>query len=121
MAACEGELTVRLEHILLGEIWLAELTGDPVGFFDLRIKDGTGEIYAFFVEPSVSGAGIGRLLWEKLEERATKFGTARLFVESDPHATGFYVRMGCSLVGEVPSGSIAGRMLPRLAKELRAS
>ncbi|TCT06419.1 hypothetical protein EDC22_1111 [Tepidamorphus gemmatus] len=40
-------------------------------------------------------------------------------VDSDPFAEGFYLAMGAQRVGEAPSGAIAGRMLPRLAKRLR--
>ena len=35
-------------------------------------------------------------------------------VQSDPHAEGFYRAMGMERVGEVPSGSIPGRVLPKL-------
>jgi SAM-dependent methyltransferase len=38
----------------------------------------------------------------------------RLTIDADPHAEAFYVAMGAARVGESPSGSIPGRMLPRL-------
>ena len=42
----------------------------------------------------------------------------RLEVDSDPHAEGFYRAMGMRRTGQASSGSIAGRMLPHLTKEL---
>ena len=40
-------------------------------------------------------------------------GTA-LTIAADPNAVGFYQRAGAREVGEVPSDSIAGRVLPLL-------
>jgi hypothetical protein len=42
--------------------------------------------------------------------RAAGFETVRIV--SDPHAAGFYAKMGASHVGEVPSCVIPGRLLP---------
>ena len=39
-------------------------------------------------------------------------------IEADPDAAPFYRRMGAQDVGLAPSGSIPGRMLPKLVKEL---
>ena len=41
-----------------------------------------------------------------------------LEVDSDPHAEGFYCAMGMRRTGQALSGSIAGRMLPHLVKDL---
>jgi hypothetical protein len=41
--------------------------------------------------------------------------------DSDRHAEGFYRAMGMRRIGEAPSGSIPGRMLPRLAKPIGAA
>jgi len=35
-------------------------------------------------------------------------------IDADPNAEGFYLKMGAERVGESPSGSIPGRMLPLL-------
>src|SRR5262245_25478142 len=45
-------------------------------------------------------------------------GARRLLIESDTDAAPFYRRMGARDVGVVASGSIPGRLLPRLAYEL---
>ena len=45
-------------------------------------------------------------------------GVTRLEVDSDPNADGFYRAMRMGRTGRASSGSIAGRMLPDLVKDL---
>jgi GNAT superfamily N-acetyltransferase len=71
-----------------------------------------------FVAPDVLRSGLGRRLWAHLEDTARAAGARRLEVDSDPHAEGFYLAMAMRRIGDAPSGSIPGRMLPHLAKEL---
>lgn len=52
-------------------------------------------------------------------EVARALGLSSLLIDADPNAEGFYLRMGAERVGEVPSGSISGRMLPLLRYGLR--
>lgn len=120
MAACIDELTVTPDTLGAGETWLAETKdGVIVGFADVRPEDDIAEVYAAFVDPPFMGQGIGAVLWEKIEEAARRFGAAHIGVDSDPNAEGYYARMGCVVTGSAPSGSIAGRMLPRLEKVLQ--
>ncbi len=42
-----------------------------------------------------------------------------LSIQSDPHAEGFYLRLGARRTGEAPSQSIPGRLLPMLEFDLR--
>ncbi len=119
MAACQAELTFNARSFARGETWLcADQAGRVLGFFDLRWEDETAEVTALFVEPECKGAGVGRALWEKLEARAAALGARRIGVDSDPAAVPFYLCMGMGPAGEAPSGSIPGRMLPRLIKVL---
>ena len=115
MAACREELTVTEESLGEGENWVAEaggirgcacLSADPDGR--------AGEIHAFFIDPDWQRRGIGRLLWQKLLERAKESGLARLHLDADPAAVPFYEALGFEVIGESPSGSIAGRTLPHM-------
>ena len=45
-------------------------------------------------------------------------GASGITLDADPNSVGFYQRMGMEIVGESPSGSIPGRMLPRMRKAL---
>ncbi len=119
MAACRAELTFDAARFAEGETWLCEdAAGRLLGFFDLRWEGETAEADALYVEPDAKGQGVGRLLWEKLEARAAALGATHIGVDSDPAAVPFYRRMGLEPAGESPSGSIPGRMLPRLVKPL---
>jgi len=118
MEACRAELTVTAARMEEGEYWVAE-ANVVCGCVCLQAADeGTGEVHAFFIDPAYQRRGIGRLLWHKVAERARTRGIATLYLDADPGAVPFYRSMGFIGVGEVPSGSIKGRMLPRMAFRL---
>ena len=74
----------------------------------------SGEVNALFIDPEWKRKGIGRLLWQKLVERAAQKGIKYLRLDADPSAVRFYKALGLQTVREVPSGSIAGRTLPQM-------
>jgi GNAT superfamily N-acetyltransferase len=118
MAACRAELTFT-PNAPGRRAWLVEDgRGRVLGFFDLRLEDRVAEVYALFVAPAVKRSGVGRRLWAKLEQLAVDLGAAAIGVDSDPAAVSFYLAMGAAVVGQSPSGSIPGRLLPRLEKRL---
>ena len=122
MEACRAELTVTPSSMAEDEYWVAEsdtLCG-CVCLIDNR--DGaSGEVHAFFIDPAKQRQGIGRLLWRKVVERAKAKGLAMLHLDADPFAVPFYEAMGFVVVGEAPSGSIEGRILPRMEFRLQAA
>ncbi len=120
MAACLAELTVQPAAIEGGEVWVAERDGAIVGLLEVVPEDGRAELRLIFVEPGCARSGIGRALWDHAEMRARAHGAQRLALDADPNAVPFYERMGMQVVGESPSGSIPGRMLPRMAKDIAA-
>jgi len=115
MAACREELTVTEDCLTAGEYWVAEC-GGLCGCACLLAGRGgrSGEIHAFFIDPQWQRKGIGRLLWEKLLERAKARGLVELHLDADPAAVPFYEAMGFRVTGSAPSGSIPGRSLPRM-------
>lgn len=122
MAQCLEELTVQPAAIEAGEVWVAEKGGAIVGLVEI-VPEGRpdarwAELRLIFVEPDRARSGVGRALWEHAEARARVHGAERIALDADPNAVGFYLSMGMRIVGESPSGSIPGRMLPRLEKEL---
>ena len=118
MAACRDELTIRPEHI--ERIDVADLDGEVVGMVRLepgpsgRLSGQHGVIEDMFVDPAAIGTGVGGELFRHAVRRAAAEGMARLLIDADPNAEGFYAAMGAVRVGESPSGSIPGRMLPQL-------
>lgn len=118
MAQCREELTVKPEAIEAGQVWVAEDDGRLLGVLELTRDDDAVDVRLIFVEPGLVGSGVGRMLWDHAEAQARAIGVTTLTVDADPNALGFYQRMGARVVGRVPSGSIPGRSLPRMAKAL---
>lgn len=118
MAACREELTITADAIAGHPTWVLEEEGSVVGFYQLGVAGPCAEVAQIFVAEDCLRSGRGRRLWAHLEGQARAAGCARLEVDSDPHAEGFYQAMGMVRCGEAPSGSIPGRMLPRLRKPL---
>lgn len=122
MAQCVEELRVRDSWITKEDFWLAESgEGDMIGC--LRFSSdgqGTGELETCFVDPDWKGKGVAAALFKRLHARALELRVARVGVDSDPFAEGFYSKMGFETVGRVPSGSIPGRTLPRMELILEA-
>jgi GNAT superfamily N-acetyltransferase len=116
--ACRAELTVHPADIAAGRVTVAEHDGVVIGMYVIGGDPPLGEIEDFFVEPEHIGAGLGGLMFAALRAAATEAGFERLRIDADPNALGFYEHQGAVQIGEQPSGSIPGRMLPLLELEL---
>lgn len=114
-------LTVSTELIASGRVVVAE---DPVG----RVlgvaavapmeKGGSYDLDRLFVEPDALRRGVGQALMRAVEKIARDEGAARLVILADPNASAFYERMGAVRVGDAPSDSIPGRVLPLFQLDL---
>jgi GNAT superfamily N-acetyltransferase len=118
MEACRAELTLDARGIVDDPTFLIEAERGILGFYRLRLQGSGADIRMFFVAPEAVRFGIGRRLWVHLERTAQTTGATRLEVDSDPHAEGFYLAVGMRRTGQAASGSIAGRLLPHLVKDL---
>lgn len=84
-----------LDPFLAGNVFLVEREGVPIGFAELAPReDGGMELEGLFVEPAYWGQGIGRLLIDAARERSRELGATTLHVIGNPHAEGFYARLG---------------------------
>ncbi len=99
-------------------IAVAEANGKIIGVAQVEIEKFEVHLLKMFVEPASLKHGVGSMLFQWACNEARANGARRLIVESDPYAAPFYRRMGARDVGLVPSGSIPGRMLPKLAHDL---
>jgi GNAT superfamily N-acetyltransferase len=118
MAACRAELTVQPDAIEAGEVWAAEDGEVLVGVLEIIPKRPDAELRLIFVAPERIDHGVGAMLWAHAEARARAHRANGISLDADPNSVGFYMRMGMQIVGESPSGSIPGRMLPRMRKAL---
>jgi predicted N-acetyltransferase YhbS len=107
-------LTVTPELIASGRVLVADKDGRPVGVAAVMPMSAEGEydLERLFVDPSAFGCGAGTALFRAICELARTEGAQKLVILADPNATGFYERVDAVRVGEAPSDSIPGRMLP---------
>ena len=83
-------------QIANGQVIVAEIDGEPIGFAALV----GGELDGLFVEPDMWGAGIGRALIEAAAHEARRKGLT-LTVIANPSARGFYESCGFSFESDV--------------------
>ncbi|MEP3046213.1 MAG: GNAT family N-acetyltransferase [Roseibium sp.] len=123
MAACREELTVRECWVHETDLWVAEAGDDkPLGCIQLELSEDRteGELATCFIDPDQQGRGVGRLLFDELMAKARDLDLKRIYLDADPSAEAFYERLGFTVIGRVPSGSIAGRTLPHMELVLGA-
>lgn len=80
------------ECIEQGAVVAEDADGVVVGFARLIVD--TGEVSAVYVHPSHTKCGIGKRLFEALEEEAQNAGLTELHVKASLNAVAFYERMG---------------------------
>ena len=115
LARCRGLMQVKTEALAGQPHFVAEAAdGMMLGFYGFEaIEDGVGLDY-LFVEPAAIGRGVGTALWRHAVATARALGHRSLIVVADPHAEGFYRRMGAVTVGAQTSDLEPGRLLPLL-------
>lgn len=119
LEACRDELLV--EPGPDREYFCAQYGDTIAGFYGLtRLDDDCVELEALFVEPTLIGRGFGRQLLEHAIAHARRSGATRMLIQGDPNAERFYRAAGGVKVGERPSGSIPGRVLPLFEITLKA-
>lgn len=116
--ACRAELTFRPEDMAARRIVVADSLAGIIGFYSIDGHPPSGELVNLWVVPERIGTGLGRKLWQHAVATAGKAGYMSLHIEADPNAVGFYRAMGAEQIGEVPSGSLPGRVLPLLTFRL---
>jgi GNAT superfamily N-acetyltransferase len=118
MRACRGELTLTASTMRSSYLKVAEIGGYLVGVAQVTVKGRVAELDKLFVEPSRLRSSAGKALFEWAAMIARDRGAASMVIESDPDAASFYRRIGAVDDGTAPSGSIPGRLLPRLKLRL---
>jgi N-acetylglutamate synthase-like GNAT family acetyltransferase len=88
-------------QIEAGDVLVAEIDGKCLGFSSIYIRDdGNGELDGLFVEPNQWNGGLGRKLVETAARRALDHGAQKLHVIGNPHAEGFYKKVGFVQTGD---------------------
>jgi GNAT superfamily N-acetyltransferase len=118
MDACRAELTLTAEDVSETDLQVAERDGKVEGLAQISVDGARAHLEKLFVEPDALRGGIGRVLFEWAAAQARDRGAKVLIIEADPDAAPFYRRMGAYDDGVAASGSIPGRVLPRLKFDL---
>lgn len=119
LEACRAELTYGPDRLRSEPFYVAEeQDGDLAGFYRLSGTPPEGELAALFVDPPRIGTGLGGRLLRHAVARAQRQGMEVLWLEADPGAEPFYAHAGFVTVGVSPSGSVPGRVLPRMRRDL---
>jgi GNAT superfamily N-acetyltransferase len=113
IALWDDELTLTPEFIASHPVFCALRDDEIAGFYALSCQENACELEHMWVEPAHIGTGVGACLFEHALQTVQSLGRPALTIVSDPHAEGFYRRMGARRAGQVPSQP-AGRVLPRL-------
>lgn len=114
MAQWRSMLTVAPAFVRDNEVYAAiDEAGNMLGFYALV---GTGKrvvLDHLWVRPEHIGTGVGRALFIHALSIASALHAEEVELEADPHAAGFYERMGAQRIGEIDA-SIDGleRHLP---------
>jgi GNAT superfamily N-acetyltransferase len=99
------------------EFWVTEVDGRAVAFASLISRDAVCVLDDLWVEPDAMGKGIGSALFRTAAERARTLGARTLEWEAEPHAIGFYERMGGRYLRDSPP-TLWGRVLPVMGVDL---
>jgi GNAT superfamily N-acetyltransferase len=119
MARCRAALTIEPAMIRRHLFRLAEGEGGIIlGFYGFEPDPAGIALSHLFVRPDSIGSGIGRALWRDAVAVARRKGYGQMMIVGDPHAVGFYRRMGAVPAGAAPSEIDPTRALPVFRLEL---
>lgn len=111
-------LTITPEQIDANLTYVAVIATEPVGLAMLSRAGSAFELEHFWVRPDYIGHGVGRQLFAYTWQCIVAMDGTHLRIESDPHAVGFYQRMGAQRIGEIETSP--GRFLPVLRLDVNA-
>jgi GNAT superfamily N-acetyltransferase len=103
LAAWRPQLTIEPRYLIEHRVLVAESAGRLIGMCALEDRDTCWSLEHVWVDPGSMGQGVGRTLVQQALDLAGSVRPGRVVAEADPHATGFYRRMGASEIGVVPA------------------
>jgi len=71
-----------------------------VGFSGVSIHEAEAELDHLWILPDYIGQGIGKQLFLYTAQRIQEMGYPQLVFTSDPHADGFYRKLGAQRIGD---------------------
>lgn len=92
--------------------FIAESMQGVVGYYLFKTDEHPPILDHFILDTRHIGQGYGRHLWNHCVEQSQKQGWTEFTLWSDPHALGFYERMGAVKIDERPMVTLPGHMAP---------
>jgi len=92
-------LTVSSEYVRANRVWVAEVDSRVVGFAAVEEGAEGPELDHLWVLPEYTGKGLGKALLAAVLRDIAENGHRELTFTSDPHADGFYEKMGAQKIG----------------------
>jgi GNAT superfamily N-acetyltransferase len=100
-------------------VFVAESEGRSIGWSSVILRGEVARLEDLWIEPAWIGKGVGRALFRHTAGTARELGATRLEWEAEPHATGFYERMGAKRLRKITSEW--GQTLAVMGVELEGS
>ncbi|MEZ4859651.1 MAG: GNAT family N-acetyltransferase [Caldilineaceae bacterium] len=122
MALWRAGLTVTPLRIAQDPVYVAVHDDQIIGFYAL-LPMAQAQIYELddlWVEPAWIGRGVGKQLFHHACAWVQAQGGTMLQLVAEPHAIGFYHKMGMTKIGERPSVPV-GRVLDVMAVRLEGA
>ncbi|GIN87604.1 N-acetyltransferase [Heyndrickxia sporothermodurans] len=110
---CKDDLTVTAEYIKENPVYLMEDDKKIIAFYSFTLNE--KKLDSLFIHPEYIGKGLGKILWKDLMNKAEQLNITEFTLDSEPHAEGFYLKMGAKRIGDTPSTIFPGRSLPLLS------
>jgi len=109
------KLGFTIEGIENSQTYLVYAHKKMIGFYGFATdKDGQTELNNFFLHPDFIGKNLGRKLWDLCCATAKNMDIHEFLIWSDPHAEGFYLKMGCKKIGSKKSVTLENSEAPIL-------
>jgi N-acetylglutamate synthase-like GNAT family acetyltransferase len=106
MEAWDYDQGITPEFIVRYTVRCAVLDRKIIGFYAYSTEGKIRELKHLWVAPEHIGAGVGRRLLLDAIEKLRGAGVRRLQIVADPHAEGFYRRMGALRLAETRPGPL---------------
>lgn len=94
------QLTFSPDFFKEYESWVALDDTKPIGFYTLEQKNESAWLENLWVLPQYIGRGVGKALFLHAVDVSRQRGFKLLQLEADPHAIGFYEKMGMYKIRE---------------------
>ena len=101
MARLAQIVVVTPAYVAGNDTWKLVGDGRICAWTSLHFHRDTVTLDNLWVRPDCMNRGLGRRLFTHAVERCRVAGAARMTIEADPNATGFYEHMGARVIGQV--------------------